>query len=147
MTSISISPFYKTFIGFDNNSSLIDNDDNYRNHSIGYPYYNIEKLSDKEYAITLAVAGFRADEIEIVLEGNLLTVVGKRNEEKESQTFIYQGITYPDFETKYSLADCVRVISADLQDGILKINLKKEIPESLKPIKVAINQKDELKKN
>lgn len=105
----------------------------------GYPPYDIEQLSDDDYVIRMAVAGFQRDELSIELEGQTLTIQGTNNEVDESErTFVHKGIARRNFERKFELADHVKVNRTDLQDGLLTIHIVKVIPEALKPKRIDI---------
>jgi molecular chaperone IbpA len=104
----------------------------------GYPPFNIIQEGEGRYRIDLAVAGFRQDEIEISTQQNMLVVTGRKGEGAEGQ-LLYRGIAVRDFERRFGLADHVQVRSADLKDGVLSIELMREIPEAMKPRKIAIN--------
>ena len=111
----------------------------------GYPPYNIESTGEDQYRITLAVAGFGTDEIEIETRDNLLKVVGKKGADVADRKFLYRGIANRNFERTYQLADYVRVDGADLEDGLLHIDLVREVPEAMKPRRITIRgQKDKL---
>jgi len=107
--------------------------------SSGYPPYDIEVLDDNRYAIVLAVAGFDQSEIDIKVEKGVLSVHGKKSSE-ETSTYLHHGIANRAFDRKFNLADYVEVIGADLSNGLLTINLVKEIPEAMKPKTIQINQ-------
>ncbi len=139
MNSIDFTPLYRNSVGFDRLASLMDSAMRGDTASGGYPPYNIESLEDSRYAITLAVAGFTQDEIDINVEKGVLTVRGKK-EKDESRNYLHQGIAYRAFERKFNLADYVEVEGAGLENGLLTINLVKEIPEAMKPRKIEINQ-------
>ena len=107
----------------------------------GYPPYNIEQFSEDEYRITLAVAGFAESELEITSHQNTLLVKGiKENDGQSSSKYLYQGIAERGFERKYQLADYVTVQAADLNNGLLHIDLKREVPEAMKPRSIAIGK-------
>ncbi|MCF7482819.1 Hsp20 family protein [Vibrio sp. J1-1] len=139
MNSIDLSPLYRSSIGFDRLASLIDHALTSETAVSGYPPYNIEVLSESRYAITLAVAGFVQEELDIQVEKGVLTVSGHKNTDEE-RTYLYQGIANRTFERKFNLADYVEVIDADLSNGLLTITLVKEIPEAMRPKSIAINQ-------
>lgn len=139
MNAIDLTPLYRNSIGFDRLASLIDSAQSMDATSSGYPPYNIEILDDNRYAITLAVAGFTQEELDIQVEKGVLTVRGDKNV-KDEQKFLYQGIATRAFERSFNLADYVEVIGADLSNGLLTIRLVKEIPEAMKPKSIAINQ-------
>jgi molecular chaperone IbpA len=139
MNSIDFTPLYRSSIGFDRLASLLDNSLKSNSSVSAYPPYNIEVLDENRYGITLAVAGFAESELDINVEKNVLTVRGKKEDETERQ-YLHQGIADRTFERKFNLADYVEVVGADLQNGLLSINLMKEIPEAMKPKTIAIGQ-------
>ncbi len=139
MNSIDFTPLYRNSVGFDRLASLMDTAMRSDSTSGGYPPYNIESLEDNHYAITLAVAGFTQEEIDINVEKGVLTVRGKK-EKDESRNYLHQGIAYRTFERKFNLADYVEVKGASMNNGLLTIDLVKEIPEAMKPRKIEINQ-------
>lgn len=139
MNAIDLTPLYRSSVGYDRLASLIDNALTTESTFSGYPPYNIEVLDDNRYAITLAVAGFSQDELDLQVEKGVLTVRGNKNEKDERQ-YLYQGIANRTFERKFNLADYVEVTGADLSHGFLTISLVKEIPEAMKPRSIAINQ-------
>ncbi|CAM3792266.1 Hsp20 family protein [Rheinheimera salexigens] len=138
MNSIDLTPLYRSSIGFDRLASLIDSALTTETNINGYPPYNIEMLNENRYAITLAVAGFSEQEIDIQVEKNVLTVRGNKAE-KTTGKFLHRGIANRTFERKFNLADYVEVTEADLNHGLLTIGLVKEIPEAMKPKTIAIN--------
>ena len=139
MNSIDCTPLYRNSIGFDRLAALLDSAMRTEVAPGGYPPYNIEILGDERYSITLAVAGFDKDEIDINVEKGVLTVRGKKAQETERK-YLYQGIANRAFERKFNLADHVEVTGASLNNGLLIIDLVKEIPEAMKPKKIAIQQ-------
>ncbi|MEZ9292468.1 Hsp20 family protein [Vibrio lentus] len=139
MNSIDLTPLYRNSVGFDRLASLLDHALTSETTVGGYPPYNIEVLSENRYAITLAVAGFVQEELDIQVEKGVLTVRGNKSSEPESK-YLYQGIANRTFERKFNLADYVEVTDADLSHGLLTITLVKEIPEEMKPKSIAINQ-------
>lgn len=141
MNSIDLSPLYRSSIGFDRMASLLDSALRSEQGSASYPPYNIEAVEDNRYAITLAVAGFDREELDIQVERGVLTVRGKKaDDDKDERHYLYQGIATRAFERKFSLADHVEVTGADLTNGLLTINLVKEIPEAMKPRSIAIGE-------
>lgn len=141
MTTFDLSPLYRTAIGFDRLADLLTNAA--RVDSNGYPPYNIESLGEDNYRITMAVAGFSQEELDIVSEQNTLTVAGRKVEttekvEGDEREFLYRGIANRSFERRFQLADHVRVDGAHLENGLLHIELKRELPERMKPRKIAI---------
>ncbi len=139
MTRIDLSPLYRSSIGFDRMASLLDSALRSEKTTGGYPPYDIEVRGDNQYAITLAVAGFEQSELDIQVEKGVLTVRGKKDEDKSARNYLYQGIANRAFERKFNLADHVEVSDADLSNGLLTVNLVKEIPEAMKPKSIAIN--------
>ena len=142
MNSIDFTPLYRSSVGFDRLASLIDNALTAEPTTSSYPPYNIEVLDESRYGISLAVAGFSQDELDIQVEKDMLTVRGNKSANSERE-YLYQGIANRTFERKFNLADYVEVTGADLSNGLLTINLKKEIPESVKPKTIAINQSEQ----
>jgi len=141
MNAIDLTPLYRSSVGFDRLGSLINHALTAESTTSGYPPYNIEVLDENRYAITLAVAGFSQEELDIQVEKGVLSVAGNKGAKDERQ-YLYQGIANRTFERKFNLADYVEVTGADLSNGLLTISLKKEIPEAMKPKSIAINQDD-----
>lgn len=141
MNSIDLTPLYRSSVGFDRFASLLDNALAADTGVSVYPPYNIEVLDDTRYTITLAVAGFAQEELDIQVEKGVLTVSGKKSSTDERK-YLYQGIANRAFERKFNLADYVEVTGANLVNGLLSISLVKEVPEAMKPKSIAINQND-----
>ena len=139
MTRLDLTQLYRSSIGFDRMGSLLDTALRSEKTSAGYPPYDIEVHGDNQYAITLAIAGFETGELDIQVEKGVLTVRGKKDEDKTERSYLYQGIANRAFERKFNLADHVEVSGADLNNGLLTISLLKEIPEAMKPKSIAIN--------
>lgn len=139
MNSIDFTPLYRNSIGFDRLEALLNNALRSDTVASAFPSYDIEMLEDDKYAISLAVAGFQQEDLDISVEKGVLNVSGKKSDEKE-RNFLYQGIANRAFERKFNLADHVEVTGADLKNGLLTIQLVKEIPEAMKPRKISINQ-------
>ena len=138
MTRLDFTPYRRNFVGFDR---LFDALENATSHAgDNYPPLNIERLDTNSYRITLAVAGFKSDELEITAQQNQLLIKGRKAEADaaDRQRFVHLGIATRSFERRFDLADFVRVTSADLVDGLLTVDLVREIPEALKPQKIAI---------
>jgi molecular chaperone IbpA len=137
MRGYDFSPYRRSTVGFDRLFDYLESAS--RAEQDNYPPFDIEKLSDDSYRITLAVAGFKRDEIEIVAHQNTLTITGRRNEDRAKDgNFLHVGIANRAFERRFQLADFVRVSSADLADGLLRIELQREVPEAMKPRKIDI---------
>ncbi|MCB1772477.1 MAG: Hsp20 family protein [Gammaproteobacteria bacterium] len=141
MNAFDFSPLFRTAIGFDRLASALESA--HRADAGGYPPYNIELTGEDKYRITLAVAGFSADEIDIEVKENLLTVTGKKSSDVADRQFLHRGIANRNFERTYQLADYVRVEGADLQDGLLHVDLKREVPETMKPRRIEIRGQQE----
>ena len=137
MRGLDFSPYRRNTVGFDR---LFDFLENGRVEQDNYPPFDIEKLSDDQYRITLAVAGFRRDDIDITSLQNMLVITGRRTNENRNKdgNFLHVGIATRAFERRFELADFVRVTSADLSDGLLTIELVREVPEAMKPRKIDI---------
>ncbi len=137
MRGYDFSPYRRTTVGFDRLFDFLESA--HRAEQDNYPPFDIEKLGDDSYRITIAVAGFKRDEIEIVAHQNLLTITGRRAEQKgRDGSFLHMGIANRAFERRFELADFVRVTDAGLADGLLTIELAREIPEAMKPRRIAI---------
>ena len=127
-----LTPLYRSSVGFDRLARMLDEAASFE--APAYPPYNIERFSENEYRITMAVAGFSPSDISIETKGHALTVSGKKADKVEAKTeFLHQGIASRAFERRFQLADHVEVIGADLENGLLHISLKREIPEAMKP--------------
>jgi molecular chaperone IbpA len=138
MRTVDFSPLHRSFIGFDHLASLIDAANRNEKQS-GFPPYNIELLAENNYRITMAVAGFTESELAIESENNTLKVTGtKADKDKVERNFIHQGIAERNFERKFQLGDHVKVIGADMENGLLHIDLEREIPEAMKPRQIKI---------
>lgn len=139
MRTIDFTPFRRTTVGFDRLFDFLETAA--RNEQAdNYPPFDIEKLADDRYRITLAVAGFRQDEIDITARQSLLVITGRKAESRSKDSnFLHVGIATRAFERRFELADFVRVEAADLADGLLSIELVREVPDAMKPRKIAIN--------
>ena len=136
MRTIDFSPLYRSVVGFDRLADLLDSAT--AETSSGYPPYNIERLDENAYRVEIAVAGFRADELDIQVKENLLTVTGRKTANDEPRKFLHRGLAERNFERKFQLADYVVVTDANLADGLLQVSLKRELPEALKPRRIEI---------
>ena len=139
MTSLDLTPLYRTTVGFDRLASLLDNAFTSDQGGPSYPPYDIEAMEDDRYAVSLAVAGFTRDELDIHVESGVLTIKGQKGENSSNRKFLYQGIATRAFERKFNLAEHVEITGARLKDGILTIELLHELPEEMKPRKIKIN--------
>lgn len=143
MNMIDLSPLYRNGVGFDRLAALLDETQRHSPSSNGYPPYNIERIEENRYAITLAVAGFEQDELSIQSEQGVLSVRGAKKETGEAPEYLYQGIATRTFERRFSLADFVEVRGARLKNGLLVIDLVKELPEAMKPRRIQIQADDD----
>lgn len=142
-TAYDFSPLYRSMIGADRMADLIQSAMRSEGDS-GYPPYDVEKTGEDGYRITLAAAGFSADELEVTALQNLLVVTGRRAraDDEEGRTFLHRGIAGRNFERKFELADYVVVKAATYDNGVLSIDLVREIPEALKPRRIEITASD-----
>lgn len=136
MRTFDPTPFWRSTVGFDRLFDLMDQSTRWSEDH--YPPYNIERVSDDHYAITLALAGFSPDEVTITAEHNVLTVEGGKSQKTDGE-YLYQGISARPFRRVFNLADYVQVKGASFEQGLLKIGLVREVPEAMKPRKIAIN--------
>jgi len=142
MTTIDLTPLYRNTVGFDRLATMLDRAFSSEQGSSSYPPYDIEAIDNDRYVIALAVAGFGRDELDVQIEKGVLTVKGQKPETEEKHNFLYQGIAARSFERKFNLADHVKITHASLKDGLLRIDLKHEIPEAMKPKRIEINTDD-----
>ncbi|MCA3715296.1 MAG: Hsp20 family protein [Phenylobacterium sp.] len=136
MRTIDFSPLYRSVVGFDRLAQLLETAS--VDQATGYPPYNIERTDENAYRIEIAVAGFRADELNIEVKENLLTVQGRKAANDAERRFLHRGLAERDFERRFQLADYVIVADARLADGLLSIALRRELPEALKPRRIDI---------
>lgn len=147
MRTIDLSPLYRSTVGFDRLATMLDQ---VMTHDVGtasYPPYNIEKTGEDAYRISIAVAGFSEIDLEIeIKEGQLLVKANRRpNDEQETPVYLHRGIAERGFERRFQLAEHVRVAGAELELGLLHIDLVREVPEALKPRMIRIGQTDKAK--
>jgi molecular chaperone IbpA len=138
MATLDFAPLFRSTVGFDKLPTVLMHA--MQSEETGYPPYNIEKLSDDGYRIVMAVAGFGNDDIDVVTERNRLIVRGELKQ-KDDRSYLHRGIAARTFERSFDLADFVQVTGATLRDGLLMIDLKRELPEEMKPRKIAIQTK------
>lgn len=136
-SNFDFTPYRRSTVGFDRLFDLLETGMR-GDASDGYPPFDIVKDSDDSYRITLAVAGFRPDEIEVVAQQNQLSVIGKRAEEDGQREYLHRGIATRDFERRFQLADFIEVGAAGFDNGLLSIELRRVVPEAMKPRKIAI---------
>lgn len=144
MRTLDLSPLFRSTIGIDRLSRLLDSAPQFDTAAPSYPPYNIEKTGEDSYRITMAVAGFGEDDLEVVTSENTLTVRAKTtsDEEEKSRVFLHRGIAGRAFERRFQLADYIKVGNATLVNGLLNIELVREVPEAQKPrtVKIAVGQ-------
>jgi molecular chaperone IbpA len=136
MRAFDFAPLYRSTVGFDRLFQLLDG--GVEGEANTYPPYNIERTADNQYRITMAVAGFSKDEIDIQAKEQTLTIKGDKKAEDKQPQFLHRGIATRAFERRFQLADHVEVTGADLQDGLLHVELVRNVPERLKPPHVEI---------
>ena len=137
-SAFDFAPFRRSTVGFDRLFDMLENN-NMGGNGENYPPFDLIQLDENEYRIDLAVAGFKSDEIDITAQQNVLVVAGKKRDEDESN-FIHRGIANRSFERRFVLADHIQVRAADLKDGLLSVELVREIPEAMKPMKIGIGK-------
>jgi molecular chaperone IbpA len=137
MNTFDLSPLFRSTIGFDRLTRLVDtalrNDE-----TAGYPPYNIEKLGENAYRLTMAVAGFAPEDLTVTTQENQLVVSGRMKGSDENARYLYRGIAGRAFERRYQLADFIKVTGAELVNGLLHIELAREVPEAMKPRTIKI---------
>ncbi len=138
MHTYDLSPLFRSAIGFDRMARLLESALRADEASPTYPPYNIEKRSDDAYRITMAVAGFASDDIEITSQESALLVAGKAKKEQDGVQFLHRGIAGRSFERRFQLADHIKVAGASMENGLLHIDLVRVIPEALKPRTIRI---------
>ncbi len=141
MTPLDFAPLYRSAIGFDRLAQMLDNSLRSETQP-SYPPYNIELAGEDKYRITMAVAGFDRSELDIEVENDALKVTGRKQRETTQRTYLHRGIAARDFSHRFQLAEHVKVIGATLENGLLGIDLVREVPETLKPRRIVINGGD-----
>jgi molecular chaperone IbpA len=136
-TNFDFAPYRRSTVGFDRLFNLLEAG---AREEDGYPPFDILKLAEDNYRITLAVAGFRAEDIELVAQQNLLTVTGKRAEDDGECEYLHRGITARAFERRFQLADFVEAGNATFENGLLSVDLKRVVPEAMKPRRIEIGR-------
>jgi len=140
MTSFDFTPLYRTSVGFDRLASLMSSA-NRQDQGNSYPPYNIRTMGENHYQITMAIAGFAEADLDITTEHSRLVVTGKRADETEEKgEYLHRGIATRSFERRFNLADHVKVVAASLENGLLHIELEREIPEAMKPRTIKIGK-------
>ncbi|WP_439815300.1 Hsp20 family protein [Zavarzinia sp. CC-PAN008] len=138
MRTFDFSPLLRSTIGFDRVNRLLDAATRLDEQGVSYPPYNIEKSGENDYRITMAVAGFAPQDLDISVKENVLVISGKGREEREGSTYLHRGIAARGFERRFELADTIKVVGANIEHGLLHVSLVREIPEAKKPRQITI---------
>jgi molecular chaperone IbpA len=139
MDRFDFSPLFRSTIGFDRLTRMVDAATRVDNAALAYPPYNIEKTGEDAYRLTMAVAGFSPDELDVTVQENVLLVTGKSKKDGEDTNYLHRGIARRAFERRFSLADHIKVVGANLRNGMLHVDLAREVPEAAKPRKIQIS--------
>ena len=139
MRTFDFSPLFRSTVGFDRMTQLMDAAMQGADRSDGYPPYNIEKQGEDKYRISLAVAGFGPDDIDVTAKENTLVIQGKTKADDDGNNYLHRGIAGRAFERSFQLAEHIRVVGADLENGLLHVDLEREVPEALKPRRIEIS--------
>lgn len=139
MRPFDFAPLYRSTVGFDRLVQLLDSVSGVDTDAPTYPPYNIERMGENQYRITMAVAGFGQDDIKIEVKEQSLTIKGEKKPEDKERQFLHRGIANRAFDRRFQLADHVEVTGADLKDGLLHVDLVRNVPERLKPRTIAIS--------
>ena len=139
MTQFDFSPLFRSTIGFDRLSRLMESARNVEDS--GYPPYNIERTGNDAYRITMAVAGFGADDVTITVQENALVVSGKQKGDGDASRYLHRGIAGRSFERRFQLADFIKVAGATLENGLLHVELAREVPEAMKPRTIKVESR------
>ncbi|MAT88732.1 MAG: heat-shock protein [Aestuariivita sp.] len=143
MRHFDFKPLYRATVGFDQVAEIMDRALTSESSKTAYPPYNIEKMADDAYRISVAVAGFSADDITVEVKENTLFLAATKSETHETTNFLHRGIAARSFERRFQLADHIQVLSASHIDGMLHVDLKREVPEKLKARRIKISQSQE----
>lgn len=141
MRTYDLSPLFRSTVGFDSLSRLLESAMTADDAALSYPPYNIEKVGENAYRITMAIAGFGPEDLDIVAQQNSLVVTGKAKKERENAQYLYRGIAGRAFERRFQLADFIKVAGASLENGLLHVELVREIPEEMKPRTIRIDSR------
>ena len=141
MRTFDLSPLFRATVGFDRIANLLDTVSRVDEGALSYPPYNIEKLSEDGYRISMAVAGFGENDLDLTVKENVLVVTGKKGKVEEANAkYLYRGIAQRAFERRFDLADHIKVVGASVENGLLHIDLVREIPEAKKPRSIQIQR-------
>jgi molecular chaperone IbpA len=142
MQTFDLSPLFRSTVGFDRLTRLLDSAGRLDDSTFSYPPYNIEQTGEDAYRIVMAVAGFGENELSITQQGNSLVISGKQEKPAEDKKYLYRGIAGRAFERRFELADHIKVVGAGLVNGLLNVELKREVPEAMKPRTIKIGNGD-----
>jgi molecular chaperone IbpA len=145
MRTFDLTPLFRSTVGFDHLSRMLDSAQRLDETAFSYPPYNIEKLSDDDYRITMAVAGFGEGDLNMVVHDHTLVISGKSHGDESQVQYLHRGIAGRSFERRFELADFIRVEGATLANGLLHVELKREVPEQMKPRTIKIESKNDPK--
>jgi len=141
MRQFDLTPLYRSTVGFDRIGSLLDTLNSFEGDAPAYPPYNIERVSENDYRISMAVAGFSEGDLDIEVKEHTLSIRGEKHVEHENSTYLHRGIAGRSFERRFQLADHVVVKGASLENGLLHVDLARELPEAMKPRTIEITAK------
>lgn len=141
MRSFDLSPLFRSTVGFDHLARMLDTAARIDEAAVSYPPYNIEKMGEDSYGITMAVAGFSEEDLEIVTQNHTLVVTGRAKKDDGSVQYLHRGIAGRSFERRFELADHIRVKDASLVNGLLHIDLVREVPEAMRPRTIKIESR------
>jgi molecular chaperone IbpA len=139
MNAFDFSPLFRSTIGFDHLMRVLDSATRIDQQALSYPPYNIEKTGEDAYRLTMAVAGFSRDELDLTVHENSLIVTGRAKKEDDEARYLHRGIARRAFERRFSLADHIKVVGASLDNGMLHVEMVREVPEALKPRSIPIS--------
>ena len=142
MRNLDFSPLYRSTVGFEHLSSMLNDIHRSDTSAASYPPYNIELLDENQYQITIAISGFQMSDLTINIENQILSIIGQKFDKNEARKFLHQGIAGRDFDRCFQLAEHVKVKDAAFADGLLYIDLVREIPDSMKPKSVPIRERN-----
>ncbi len=145
MRTVDFSPLYRFSVGFERMQDLLDAATRLDDSAYAYPPYNIEARGEDAYRITMAIAGFAEEDLEVTVKENTLVVSGRKRDEDEGVSYLHQGIAGRTFERRFELADHIKVVGANLANGLLHLDMVRDLPEEKKPRKVAIGSKNPFK--
>ncbi len=145
MRTVDFSPLYRFSVGFERMQELLDAATRLDDSAYAYPPYNIEARGEDAYRITMAVAGFAEEDLEVTVKENTLVVSGRKRDEDEGVSYLHRGIAGRTFERRFELADHIKVVGANLANGLLHLDIVRELPEEKKPRKIAIGSKNPFK--